>query len=141
MKMMIIKADQDYDINLIGEEEKKNIRTLGVKFTGQQITGSKFYYSKKLMLVMSNLDKAELTAAIEKGFNTFDDNGNEIVLDLGLNWKIVAVEGEKIDDYKIINFMDDIAVYSDEEEYLYDEKVTSAKGLLQTISGKEWIYD
>lgn len=100
MKQMILKIDDD----LTSEEIPATIMSHG------QLIGTKSYYNKILILVLSPIEPDDIEDLFE--------------------CSVLAVEGKAIDQKPILKFMIDID----------DEDVTDVTGKLQTFAGRNWLY-
>jgi len=116
MKQMILKIDDDADINLMPEDLRKAISKTKIQWPQGQLIGTKSYYNKRLILILSPIEPEE----IESLFDDFD-----------LAWSILAVEGEIVDQKPILKFMEDVD----------GEDVTDITGKLQIFAGHLWTYD
>lgn len=100
MKQMILKIDDD----LAPEELPAAIMSQG------QVIGTKSFYNKILILILTSSEPDELEELFE--------------------CSVLAVEGEKLNQSKILSFMLDVD----------DEDVTDITGKLQTFAGRSWDY-
>lgn len=115
MKQMILKIDNDADFDLMPEELRVTITQTKIQWPQGQMIGTKSYYNKRLILILSPIEPE----AIESLIDDFD-----------LNWSLLAVEGETIFQKSLLGFM------LDED----DEDVTDVTGKLQTFAGHSWSY-
>lgn len=112
MKQMIIKLDDDYS------ETVKGLHIHG------QLTGSKSWYNKVLVLALS-----------DKGILELEDQFEE----LELSWSVIAIEDEPLNLEEFKSYMNDIIEYDEEGQE------TSAKeffdlSTIQTFAGRKWSY-
>lgn len=137
-RQMILKVDADYDLDDLPDIVKEAINVGAIQWPESQMIGTKTYYSKRLLLIMTVLTRGELTKWLNGAYPARDGSGD---VDLGLNWKILAVEGELIEDQEpILKFMSDIPVFDDDGEQVGSEDVTDLTGKLQIYAGHSWKY-
>lgn len=130
-RQMILKVDADYDLDDLPDIVKEAIAKGAIQWPEHQMIGTKTYYSKRLLLIMTILTRGELTSWLNKSYPSRDEQGESVNVDLGLDWKILAVEGQEIEDHDtLLKFMEDID----------GEDVTDLTGKLQTFAGHNWTY-
>jgi len=112
MKQMILKVGDDFT------EVPKGLDLSAVG----QLVGSKSWYNKILILVLSPYGTLELGDKLEE---------------LELNWEVVAIEDEPLSLDEISPYMNDIAV-RDEEGKQIDEIPFSDLSTIQTFAGHNW---
>ena len=139
MKQMILKIDESADFSEMPDSLKEAIKKANIQWPQGQMIGTHPYYSKRLVLIMTSLDKDTLTEWLGGQYPTIDENGEPTIVDFGLNWEILAVEGEKIDQAPILKFIDD-KIMEFEDGETYSEVVTDITGKLQTFAGHSWTY-
>lgn len=140
-RQMILKVDDDYDLDNLPEIVKEAIGKGAIQWPESQMTGTKTYYSKRLLLIMTVLTRGELTRWLNKAYPSKDDQGRAANVDLGLDWKILAVEGETVQQETILKFMNDIPVFDENGEQIGVEDVTDLTGKLQTFAGHTWLFN
>jgi len=124
MKQMIIKVDDDF----AGFPEGLKLSTCG------QLVGSRSYYNKILILVLSPYGILEIgnklddlkTRAIEMGEPEID-----------FDYSVIAIEDEPLDIDEFANYMNDISVLDDEGEQI-DSVEFSDLSTIQTFAGHQW---
>lgn len=136
-RQMILKVDADYDLDDLPDIVKEAISVGAIQWPESQMIGTKTYYSKRLLLIMTILTRGELTSWLNKAYPAKDGSGN---VDLGLDWKILAVEGEAVEQETILKFMVDTPVFDESGEQIGTEDVTDLTGKLQTFAGHRWTY-
>ena len=124
MKQMILKIDDDADFDLMDEELQETIKQSKISWPQGQMIGTKSYYNKRLVLILSPIEPEAILSLCDE----FD-----------LNWSILAVEGEKIDQAPLLGFMSDLPVFDDGEQIGVKE-VLDLTGKLQTFAGRNWNY-
>lgn len=122
MKQMILKIDDDADFKTMPEELQAAISKTKIQWPQRQLIGTKNYYGKRLILILSSVGPD----IIEVFFLKFN-----------LNWSILAIEGEAINQEPILKFMEESIVTSEDGE-TYSEPVINITGKLQTFAGHSW---
>lgn len=102
MKQMILKIDDD-----VTEMPPE----LNINWLNTRMVGTRSYYNKMIILILSPVGVLELEDKFEE---------------LDLNWSVIAVEDEPINQDEILPFM---------------EQITDLTGKLQTFAGHLWNYD
>lgn len=110
MKQMILKIDDD----LTPEELP------GVIISQGQMVGTKSYYNKILILVLSSYEPDAIKDLFE--------------------CSVLAVEGEKIDQEPILKFMMPWRAIDNEGNEIDPIPETDMTGRIQTIAGHHWLY-
>lgn len=126
MKQMILKIDDDADFSEMPEDLQEMIRLTKITWPQSQLIGTKSYYNKRLILILSPIEKD----LIEALFIKFD-----------LNWTILAVEGEAVDQDPLLGFMVDSLVFNEDGDQTGTEEITDLTGKLQTFAGHMWLYE
>lgn len=139
MKQMILKIDEEADFSLMPDLLKQAIAEGNIQWPQSQMVSTKSYYGKKLILVLTSLSKDTLNQWLTIGYPCMINKVEKIV-DFKLNWKILAVEGEVVDQSKILPFMVDLPRFNEQGEIIGYEEVVDLTGKLQTFSGREWTY-
>lgn len=103
MKQMILKIDDD--VTELPSE-------LNVTWLNTRMVGTRSFYNKIIILILSPVGILELEDKIEG---------------LDLTWSVLATEDEPINQSEILPFID-------------DESVGDLIGKLQTFSGHRWNY-
>ena len=135
-RQMILKVDADYDLDDLPDIVKEATGKGAIQWPEHQMIGTRTYYSKRLLLIMTVLTRGELTSWLNGAYPSRDGD-----VDLGLNWKILAVEGEEIEDQApILNFIEDIILYDENGDQIGTEPVTDLTGILQIYAGHSWTY-
>jgi len=57
-----------------------------------------------------------------------------------LDWKILAIEGETVNQTQILKFMNDERLYNAEGDSIGTEVVTDLTGKLPVFAGHKWSY-
>ena len=140
-RQMILKIDDDYDLDDLPELVQEAIDKGAIQWPENQMIGTEDYDSKRLILIMTILSRGELTGWLNGAYPSRDEDGELVDVDLGFNWKILAVEGQEIEDQEtILNFMSDIPIFDEEGDQIGTEPVMDLTGKLQIYAGHSWIY-
>lgn len=139
-RQMILKIDDDYDLDDLPVLMQEAIADGQIQWPENQMIGTKSYYGKLLVLIMTKLSRGKLNKWLHGAYPSRDEDGKPVDVDLGLNWKILAVEGEAVDSETILKFMEDTPVFDEDGEQIGVEDVTDLTGKLQTFSGRSWTY-
>ena len=114
MKQMILKVEDD----LI--EIPKD---LNLSWINSLLVGSRSYYNKMLILVLSDSGILELEDKFEE---------------LNLPWSVIAIEDEPLNIDEISPYMNDVPVF-DEEGKQVDSIPFNDLSTIQTFSGHKWV--
>lgn len=125
MKQFIIKLPEGTKLDLLDEDTQAAIKSFNGQFPSGVLVGSQAVDGYELKLIMGDITKEELNSATES---------------LGLDWVVVASEGDTINQELILPYMMDILVFDEEGEQTGSEPVTDITGKLQTYSGRDWSY-
>lgn len=139
-RQMILKVDADYDLDDLPDVVKEAIDKGAIQWPESQMIGTKTYYSKRLLLIMTILTRGELTSWLNNAYPSRDELGEPVNVDLGLDWKILAVEGETVEQETILKFMEDTPAFDENGEQIGVEDVIDLTGKLQTFAGHSWKY-
>lgn len=141
MKQMIIEVDEGANVYEMSESILKAMQELRIQFPDARMIGTKPVNGKQLTLIMAGVDGKTLQDLLDNGYpSSYDDNGEPVIEKFDLGWRIVAEEGVKVGAEKILPYMNDEPVYSDDGELIESKPATSIVGKLQTYAGKKWIY-
>tara|TARA_R100000544_G_scaffold20565_1_gene10006 strand:- start:16660 stop:17085 length:426 start_codon:yes stop_codon:yes gene_type:complete len=141
MNQFIIKVPENETFDELSDQVKEVVNHLRGQYASGLMAGTKAVDGYKLKLVMLNADLDFFKDFLTDGYPMFDDeSGEEVIVDLGLDWEILASEGEPIKQDKILPFMLDKLEFDDEGEIVDYNPVTDLTGLLQTYSGRNWTY-
>lgn len=114
MKQMILKVDDD----LI-----EMPKALNLSWLNSPLVGSRSYYNKILILILSDSGILELEDKFEE---------------LNLSWSVIAVEDEPLNIDEFLPYMNDVPVF-DEEGGQVDSIPFNDLSTIQTFAGKRWI--
>jgi len=121
--MMILKVPADTFIVDLSEEVQGAIANVKGQFPESQLIGTSAINGEKLVMINVEATRVEVEALI----GVYD-----------LEWLILAVEDETIDQSLLLPFFNDIPVTVDDET-IY-EPIGDLNGKLQTWAGKNWNY-
>ena len=137
---MILKINENADFNAMPEILKRAIKEGDISWPENKMIGTKAVDGKKLILISTSLRKDELESWLIGFYPVADDEGDVSFIDFGLDWEIVACEGEIIDQDLIIPFINELPVYDENGEVDYFEEVFDITDKLQTIGSRVWTY-
>ena len=139
MNQFIIKLPENTLFDGFSDKAKEVIAHLKGQFPDGTLVGSKAVDGYELKLVMCNISLADFQSALTDGYPMIDDDGSQSMVDLGLDFEILAAEGVKISQDEILPFMLDKLIFEGSEVVDY-KPVTDLTGILQTYSGRIWTY-
>jgi hypothetical protein len=140
MKQFIIKLPEGEELTSLSEETQSVIKRAQGQFPSGLLVGSKAVNGYELKLVMCNLEVSVFQSIITDGYPMINDDGEEVIINLGLDWEILASQNIAIDQSKILPYMIDLSIFNEEGELVSTAPVTNLTGKLQTYSGKKWMY-
>ena len=95
----------------------------------------------QLVLVMGAGTAAEVGDTFSGDIVTgYDEAGDPIVENLGLDWQIVAQEGVAIDQAALLPYFDADPVLDENGDVIGDQPVTDLTGRLQVWAGRQWTF-
>ena len=122
---MIIRIDEGADFDSLPEEQQDDIKTAGVKWPEGVMIGTKAVNGKIILLIVTSASELELSG---------------MILAHGLDWEVLAVEGEQINQALLLPFYSDAPIFDESGDQIGTEAVTDLTGKIQTISGHAWSY-
>ena len=122
---MIIKIDEGTDFDNLPEEQQADIKTAMVQWPEGVMVGTKAVDGKIILLIVTSASELELS---------------EMILSHALDWQVLAVEGEQINQALLLPFYSDIPIFDEDGNQTGTEAVTDLTGKIQTISGHKWAY-
>lgn len=137
MKQFIIKLPEGEKLGDLSEAAQKAVRAVNGQFPSGRVVGSHAVSGYEIKLVMCNSTGIQLQGIFDEGFPSTDENGDPTLIDLGLDWTVLAEEGEPVDDALILPFLDDDIVY-DENGDAIDIIAKTDLVSLQTYAGRKW---
>ncbi len=140
MIQYIIKLPENADINLLSEEAQAAIQAFKGQFPSGQLIGSQAVDGYELRLIMADIDGEQFNEVLTEGYPVVDEEGEETLVDLGLDWEVLAEEKKQIDQTKLLPYMLNLPVFDEEGEQTGSEPVTDLTNKLQTFAGKKWVY-
>lgn len=125
MKQMIIAIDESFELSQMAPEVVSAIGDARIQWPEDQMVGTVAVDGKKLVLILSAVDRETLQSQIYS---------------FGLDWEILASEDDPIDHESILPYMAGTPVYNDEDDSVDIVPVTDITGKLQYWSGHSWQY-
>ena len=138
MKQFILKTPEGLGLGSMSEAQLEAVSAFKGISPSDKVVGSSVVDGFEIQIVMANIDGATLQSVIDNGIPSTDENGDPILIDLELEWEILAEEGVEIDPDPILIFMDDINTY-DEDGEITDTNPATIESL-QTYSGRNWTF-
>ena len=141
MKQMILEVKESTYLGLLDNGSLDAMVKSKMQWPQESLRGTEPKNNKRLILIMSHLEKEELEDWFGGKYPIFDEEGNEQFIDFGFKWKVAAVEGEAIQPNKLLKYFSDVPLYNESGEIIDFEPVTDLTGKIQTYAGHMWTYD
>jgi len=141
MSQIIVKITEGEDIATSSPLLQQIVRAAGITWPQARMIGTQAVGSHQLILALTKTPATEIAGWLADGYPVTDpETGDTALMPLGLDWEILAVEGEKVDQSLILPFVLDTPISDEEGEVLSYEPVTDVTGKLQTWAGHKWKY-
>jgi hypothetical protein len=141
MIQMILEIDENADVSEFNDGLQKAIRLAKIQWPDAILAGTQPVDGKKLILILSQVDGETLQDWIDNGLPSEDpETGESVILPLGVDWQVVAEEGKKVDQSKLLPYFLPDFEFDEEGEVINEIPVTDLTGRLQTWAGRVWIY-
>jgi len=134
--MFIIAIPEGTKFDAMPEALQKTIAKYKGVFADGRLVDTGVYLGKELRLINAEIDAATLNAVTNN--DLFDEDGNQYGFDL--DWDVLAVENETVDQSVLLNYWIDKPVFDDEGDIIGTEPVSDLTGKIQTWAGKSWVY-
>ena len=134
--MFIIAIPEGTTFDAMPEALQKTIAKYKGVFADGRLVDTGVYEGKELRLINADIDATTLNAVTNN--DLFDDDGNQYGFDL--DWDVLAVENETVDQSVLLNYWIDKPVFDDEGDIIGTEPVSDLTGKIQTWAGKSWVY-
>ena len=134
--MFIIAIPEGTTFEAMPESLQKTIAKYKGVFADGRLVDTGVYLGKELRLINADIDATTLNAVTNN--DLFDDDGNQYGFDL--DWDVLAVENETVDQSILLNYWIDKPVFDDEGDIIGTEPVSDLTGKIQTWAGKSWVY-
>jgi len=134
--MFIIAIPEGTTFEAMPEALQKTIAKHKGVFADSRLVDTGVYLGKELRLINADIDAATLNAVTNN--DLFDEDGNQYGFDL--DWDVLAVENETVDQSVLLNYWIDTNVFDDEGDIIGTEPVSDLTGKIQTWAGKSWVY-
>ena len=135
-RMMILKVAADFDFNNPPAQVLEAMQSAAIQFPESQMLGTKTYYAKKLILIMTKLSRGEITSWFNGAYPTPDGD-----VDLGLTWQVMADELTPVPQVPLLNFFEDVPVFDVDGNQTGTTPITDLEGNLQVYAGHKWIFN
>jgi len=134
--MFIIAIPESTTFEEMPEALQKTIAKYKGVFADGRLVDTGVYLGKELRLINADIDATTLNAVTNN--DLFDDDGNQYGFDL--DWDVLAVENETVDQSVLLNYWLDKPVFDDEGDIIGTEPASDLTGKIQTWAGKSWVY-
>jgi hypothetical protein len=134
--MFIIAIPEGTTFDAMPEALQKTIAKYKGVFADGRLVDTGVYLGKELRLINADIDATTLNAVTNN--DLFDEDGNQYGFDL--DWDVLAVENETVDQSVLLNYWIDKPVFDDEGDIIGTEPVSDLTGKIQTWAGKSWVY-
>ena len=134
--MFIIAIPEGTTFEAMPESLQKTIAKYKGVFADGRLVDTGVYLGKELRLINADIDATTLNAVTNN--DLFDEDGNQYGFDL--DWEVLAVENETVDQSVLLNYWLDKPVFDDEGDIIGTEPVSDLTGKIQTWAGKSWVY-
>jgi len=134
--MFIIAIPEGTEFEAMPEALQKTIAKYKGVFADGRLVDTGVYLGKELRLINADIDATTLNAVTNN--DLFDEDGNQYGFDL--DWEVLAVENETVDQSVLLNYWLDTNVFDDEGDIIGTEPVSDLTGKIQTWAGKSWVY-
>ena len=134
--MFIIAIPEGTEFQAMPEALQKTIAKYKGVFADGRLVDTGVYLGKELRLINADIDATTLNAVTNN--DLFDEDGNQYGFDL--DWDVLAVENETVDQSVLLNYWIDKPVFDDEGDIIGTEPVSDLTGKIQTWAGKSWVY-
>jgi len=134
--MFIIAIPEGTTFEAMPEALQKTIAKYKGVFADGRLVDTGVYEGKELRLINADIDAVTLNAVTNN--DLFDEDGNQYGFDL--DWEVLAVENETVDQSVLLNYWLDKPVFDDEGDIIGTEPVSDLTGKIQTWAGKSWVY-
>ena len=134
--MFIIAIPEGTTFEAMPESPQKTIAKYKGVFADGRLVDTGVYLGKELRLINADIDATTLNAVTNN--DLFDEDGNQYGFDL--DWDVLAVENETVDQSVLLNYWIDKPVFDDEGDIIGTEPVSDLTGKIQTWAGKSWVY-
>jgi hypothetical protein len=134
--MFIIAIPESTTFDAMPEALQKTIAKYKGVFADGRLVDTGVYLGKELRLINADIDATTLNAVTNN--DLFDEDGNQYGFDL--DWDVLAVENQTVDQSVLLNYWIDTNVFDDEGDIIGTEPVSDLTGKIQTWAGKSWVY-
>lgn len=145
-KQMIIEIAEDTNLSTLPKRLKRAIKEGGISWPDQKMAGTATVDGKRLILIISKIKKSKLESWISSGFPYRSTRYNNTVIrgkpkvDLGIDWRILAVEGRNINMDEITPYLQGDPILDENNDVTGYKPVLNPEKSLQTFSGKKWVF-
>jgi len=140
MIQFIIKVPEGEKLSELPEIVQEAASSVSARFPSGKLAGTQAVDGYELKLVLCDSTSEQLQDIFDYGFQSTDENGDPILIDLELDWKVLADEESKIDQSLILPYFSPVPIFDEEGEQIDSEPVIDITGKIQTYAGRKWIY-
>jgi len=140
MIQFIVELPEGTKAELLTEDAKNVLQTVNAQLSDERLCNTKSLDGFELRLIMADVDPVTFQELLTTDYNTVDESGEDVSIDLNLDWTLLANSTEKVDQELLIPYFVDDVIFDEEGEQTGSEPVTDITGKLQTFAGKKWIY-
>jgi hypothetical protein len=140
MIQFIVELPEDTKAELLSEDVKNVLQAFNAQLPDERLCNTKSVDGFELRLLMADVDPVTFQEVLALTYNTVDENDEDVSIDLGLEWDLLANSAEKVDQELLIPYFVDNVIFDEDGEQIDSEPVTDITGKLQSFAGKKWIY-
>ena len=140
MIQFIKEVPEDTDLENINDECKSFFDKYSFQIMDQKVVGTEAINGYEIRLAMANVDPDVLADTFQNYYLTEDEKGEELLVDLDLDWTVLASGTKKVDNDMLALYFAETVIFDEDGEQIGSEPVTNIAGKLQSYAGKKWIY-
>ena len=123
--MYIIEVPEGTDVFTLDAEIQTAVLGVAGQWPEAIMPNTQAIDGRQIVLVYADADKATIEA---------------LILDAGLDWLVLAAEGETVNQGDLLPFYLPITTYDASGNATGSEAVTDLTGKIQTFAGQSWSY-
>lgn len=142
MKQMILQIDEGAEFDTMPSELQGAIKKAKISWPESRLIGTSPIDGKQLILILCGIDSTTLEQWMNDAYPTgeFDDFNQEVNIYFNLGWRVVAEEGEQIEQSLLLPYFDDKPIFDEDGELIGYDPVTDLTGNIQVWAGRKWTY-
>lgn len=122
---MIIRIDEGTEFDDLPEDQQDDISGANVSWPESQMIGTEAVDGKILILIATTANEIDLS---------------NMILSHGLDWEVLAVEGEEVNQALLLPYYSDVPVFDENGDQAGTEAVTDLTDKIQTFAGHAWTH-